>query len=73
MLKKKELDKLRLAIQNMTPRHKIYELLRDELSKIGRWKNLKRGNPSRGYLAMRERLNSDAANLRETIDKDKEV
>jgi hypothetical protein len=38
-------DKLRDAIQTMTPRQAIYKLLKEELSKRGNWKNLPRGKP----------------------------
>jgi len=49
------LDWLRMAIRKMTFRQEIYKVLREELSALGYWKNKPRGNPSKGYKAMKER------------------
>lgn len=39
---------LRLKIRGMSRRSKIYEVLREELGKMGYWKRRGRGNPSKG-------------------------
>jgi hypothetical protein len=36
---------LRMLIQEMTPRTKFFKVLREELKRVGRWKNLPRGKP----------------------------
>lgn len=34
---------LRMMIQTMTPRTRFFKVIREELRKLGRWKNLPRG------------------------------
>ena len=36
-------EHLRRLIRTMTPRSQVFRVLREELSKIGRWKRLPRG------------------------------
>jgi hypothetical protein len=38
-------DQLRNLVRTMTPRSKFFEVLREELKRVGRWKNLPRGKP----------------------------
>jgi len=38
MTTKIDIPQLRTEIRNMTPKQKIYRVLRDELSKVGHWK-----------------------------------
>ncbi len=44
-------NQLALAIQSMTPRSKLYKVLKRELSLLGYWRNRPRGNPAKGYKA----------------------
>lgn len=53
-----DFNELRLAIRQtfeasnprMSP---LYRLLRDELTQLGHWKGHPRGNPQKGYTAMK--------------------
>lgn len=47
------LEQLRIEIQNMSARSKLSQVLAEELSKIDRWKVKPRGNPSKGYKAIK--------------------
>lgn len=42
------------AIRSMTPQQKIFKILQKELRALGYWRNLPRGNPSKGYKVMKE-------------------
>jgi hypothetical protein len=42
-----DLEQLRIELHQLKPTQKLYKLLRDELTKQGHWKNLKRGKPRR--------------------------
>ena len=42
---KLDLDQLRIEIRELRRTHMLYEVLRDELTKIGHWKKLTRGIP----------------------------
>jgi hypothetical protein len=44
-----KLDELREAIRSMTRQQGIYKVLRDELTVLGYWRKLPRGNPSVGF------------------------
>lgn len=48
MKSKSKLDqeRLRFEIRNMTYESTLYKLLKEELTKIGYWKNHKRGKPN---------------------------
>ena len=47
------LEELRLAIRTMTPRTKLYKVLKEELTRLGHWKPLPRGNPSKGFESIK--------------------
>ncbi len=49
------LAKLREAIRHMTYQQGIYKVLREELTALGYWRNKPRGDPSKGYRAMKEK------------------
>jgi len=46
-----DLSLLRQEIRRMTPRNKLFKALKEELKAQNRWKDLPRGNPSKGYEA----------------------
>jgi hypothetical protein len=48
-----DLKELREAVRNMTRQQGIYEVLRDELTTLGYWRRLRRGNPAKGYRNMK--------------------
>ncbi len=48
-------QELRLAIGAMSPRSKLYKVLKEELTARGYWQNKPRGNPSKGYQAMKSK------------------
>ena len=48
MLFNSELE-LRESIRHMTRQTMLYKILRDELTKLGYWHKLSRGNPQKGY------------------------
>lgn len=50
-----DLNELRSAIRSMTPQQGIYKVIRDELRARGNWCNRPRGNPSKGYKAMKDK------------------
>ena len=45
-------EALRQEIKGMTPRTKLYKVLKGELKALGHWKDQPRGNPSAGFQAM---------------------
>jgi hypothetical protein len=49
------LDQLKKEIKELKRHQPLYRLLRDELLLLGFWKFKGRGNPSKGYKAMRNR------------------
>jgi hypothetical protein len=49
------LDNLRTAIRSMKRYSLIYKLLKEELSKLGYWKNRQRGDPQKAYRVSREK------------------
>ncbi len=53
------IDELRQEIRAMTPRKKIYMVLKEELSNIGHWKNKPRGNARAGGIARQKLLGSN--------------
>lgn len=44
-------QELREAIQGVKPRTRLYRILKEELAKLGYWKNQPRGNPRKGFAA----------------------
>ena len=47
---KLDMGQLREEIQGMTPKKQIYQVLQEELSKLGRWKMLPRGKPNPRFV-----------------------
>ncbi|HUC78969.1 MAG TPA: hypothetical protein VMQ58_01885 [Candidatus Saccharimonadales bacterium] len=47
-------NQLRIEIQEMSPQSKLFQLLKEEISKIGYWHKKPRGNPKKGYLVSRQ-------------------
>ena len=50
-----DLKELRQAIKDMTYQQGLYKVLRDELTSLGYWHKLPRGNPSAGYKVMKQK------------------
>uniref|UniRef100_A0A6M3KL18 Uncharacterized protein n=1 Tax=viral metagenome TaxID=1070528 RepID=A0A6M3KL18_9ZZZZ len=48
-----DLEQLRIEIRVLHRSHSLYRLLRDELSKLGFWRQRPRGNPKKGYKVMK--------------------
>lgn len=49
----RQLDEfIRAEVRQMTPRSRIYRILKEELSVLGYWRNRPRGNPKKGYAGM---------------------
>jgi hypothetical protein len=48
-MSKIDLKQLATEIQHLKRWHPLYAVLRDELCKLGYWKNLPRGNPKKAY------------------------
>jgi len=42
-------EELRKEIRLMTPRSQLYQVLKEELERLGHWKQKPRGNPVKGY------------------------
>jgi protein associated with RNAse G/E len=56
-----DLNELRQSIRKMTYQQGLYRVLRDELTSLGYWHKLPRGNPSAGYKEMKaKRLKKNA-------------
>jgi hypothetical protein len=51
-----DVTQLAIEIRRLDRHHKLYRVLRDELTKLGFWRVRPRGNPSKGYKAMKERM-----------------
>lgn len=51
-----DLDQLEKEIQGMKYHHRLYKVLKRELLKLGHWKSKSRGDPSKGYAIMREKV-----------------
>lgn len=49
-----DIDELIRQIKCWTPQQKLFKAVREELMAQGRWQNLPRGNPSKGYQVMKE-------------------
>jgi len=47
---------LQLKLKALTPRKRLYKLLKTELTKLGYWRNRPRGNPKKAFKAMKARL-----------------
>jgi len=57
MLKMSKIDLEQLAkeIRGLDRRQELYRVLKEELTKQGYWKQRARGNPAKGYQAMKSR------------------
>ena len=57
MLKMSKIDLEQLAkeIRGLDRRQELYRVLKEELTKRGYWKQRARGNPAKGYRAMKSR------------------
>lgn len=55
MRSKLDLLQLRIEIRQIKWGNKLYIVLKDELSKIGHWKNKSRGNPKKAWQASNNR------------------
>ena len=49
-----DLEELRQAIRKMTRDQALYKVLKEELTRLGHWKALPRGNPQKGYRKAKE-------------------
>ena len=52
-----DLKDLKAEIEAMTPRKKLFKVLKEGLSALGYWRNKPRGDPKKGYKAMKEGKN----------------
>ena len=50
-----DLEQLTYELRHLEHHQKLYKLLKHELTQLGFWQNKPRGNPSKGYAAMKER------------------
>lgn len=50
-----DLEQLRQEIRKLNRHQKLYQILRDELDRIGHWKLKGRGNPMKAYQARRQK------------------
>jgi len=49
------LERLRYEIQHLNNRKDLYEVLKEELSKIKHWKQQPRGNPKKAYSMRKDK------------------
>ena len=49
-----DLGQLEREMRSWTPQQALFKVVRKELMLQGRWRNLPRGNPSKGYKVMKE-------------------
>ena len=42
----------------MNSRKKLYQVLKNELTKLGHWRDRPRGNPAKGWAAMKDKINA---------------
>ena len=64
----RNLHELRKEIINMTPRQNIYMVLKEELTKLGYWRNHPRGNPSAGYKAQQTKTTGEESTTYEEFN-----
>lgn len=50
-----DLQQLTQEIRTMNSRKQIYQIIKRELKVQGHWKDRGRGNPSKGYKAMKDK------------------
>ena len=58
-MSKIDLNRLRIEIRKMNRTNALYRVLRDELLILGHWKYKSRGNPAKGYKAMKGTINNE--------------
>ena len=51
MATKLDLDQLRIEIRDLNRSKQLYKVLKVELSRLGYWKNQRRGDPVKAYHA----------------------
>ena len=44
------LEELKKSIRNMTREQAVYKVLKEELSRLGYWRQRPRGNPQKGFM-----------------------
>jgi hypothetical protein len=49
-----DLGQLEREMRSWTPQQGLFKVVRKVLMEQGRWRNLPRGNPSKGYKVMKE-------------------
>jgi len=49
-------ERLALEIQGMKRSSKLFRVLKTELSKLGYWRNRPRGDPSKGFQSMKNKM-----------------
>lgn len=52
-----DLEQLAIEIKQLNNRKQLYHVLKAELSKLGYWRRLPRGNPAKGYRVSRMKKN----------------
>ncbi len=50
-----DLEQLSLEIKGLKRNQKLYRVLKEELSKVGHWKNLARGDPLKAWQSRGKR------------------
>jgi hypothetical protein len=53
---KLDLRQLEKEILTMSPRSKLFKVLKKTLSELGHWRNKNRGDPSKGYKISRSKI-----------------
>ena len=53
-----DLVQLTKEIRSMNSRKKLYQVLKNELTKLGHWRDRPRGNPAKGWAAMKDKINA---------------
>lgn len=51
-----DFDELKQGIRALSPRKKLFRVLKEGLSELGYWQNRPRGNPKQGFRAMKEKV-----------------
>ena len=54
-------DQLRVEIRGLKRHQKLYRVLKEELSKLGFWRNRPRGDPAKGLKTMKEHKRGTAS------------
>ena len=59
-----DMEELRLSIRNMTRKQAIYKVLKEELTALGYWRSLARGNPRAGKKGQERTLSQGLTDWR---------